>query len=59
MNDETSFGNNFSGAFVCPGTCFAVMVVLIWEFSIGSVEMFSCFSLKRMDVLSTGDLGVQ
>ena len=24
-----------------------------------SVEMFACFSLKRMDVLSTGDLGVQ
>ena len=24
-----------------------------------SVEMFSCFSLKRLDVLSTGDLGVQ
>ncbi len=24
-----------------------------------SVEMFSCFCLKRMDVLSTGDLGVQ
>ena len=24
-----------------------------------SVEMFSCFGLKRMDVLSTGDLGVQ
>lgn len=24
-----------------------------------SVEMFTCFGLKRMDVLSTGDLGVQ
>lgn len=24
-----------------------------------SVEMFMCFGLKRMDVLSTGDLGVQ
>ena len=24
-----------------------------------SVEMFACFALKRMDVLSTGDLGVQ
>lgn len=24
-----------------------------------SVEMFSCFELKRMDILSTGDLGVQ
>ena len=24
-----------------------------------SVEMFSCFSLKRMDIFSTGDLGVQ
>ena len=24
-----------------------------------SVEMFACFSLKRMDVFSTGDLGVQ
>ena len=24
-----------------------------------SVEMFMCFALKRMDVLSTGDLGVQ
>jgi DNA-3-methyladenine glycosylase II len=24
-----------------------------------SVEMFACFGLKRMDVLSTGDLGVQ
>lgn len=24
-----------------------------------SVEMFACFSLKRMDILSTGDLGVQ
>ena len=24
-----------------------------------SVEMFSCFSLKRMDIISTGDLGVQ
>ncbi len=24
-----------------------------------SVEMFACFALKRMDILSTGDLGVQ
>jgi DNA-3-methyladenine glycosylase II len=24
-----------------------------------SVEMFACFSLKRLDILSTGDLGVQ
>ena len=24
-----------------------------------SVEMFACFNLKRMDVFSTGDLGVQ
>ena len=24
-----------------------------------SVEMFMCFALKRMDVFSTGDLGVQ
>lgn len=24
-----------------------------------SVEMFSCFTLKRMDVISTGDLGLQ
>lgn len=24
-----------------------------------SVEMFCCFGLKRMDVFSTGDLGVQ
>ncbi|KAF2663770.1 DNA glycosylase [Microthyrium microscopicum] len=24
-----------------------------------SVEMFACFSLKRMDIFSTGDLGVQ
>ena len=24
-----------------------------------SVEMFSCFGLKRMDIFSTGDLGVQ
>ncbi|RDW91399.1 hypothetical protein BP5796_02564 [Coleophoma crateriformis] len=24
-----------------------------------SVEMFACFSLKRMDVFSTGDLGIQ
>lgn len=24
-----------------------------------SVEMFTCFALKRMDVFSTGDLGVQ
>ncbi|KAF2399168.1 DNA glycosylase [Trichodelitschia bisporula] len=24
-----------------------------------SVEMFSCFALKRMDIFSTGDLGVQ
>lgn len=24
-----------------------------------SVEMFACFALKRMDVFSTGDLGVQ
>ena len=24
-----------------------------------SVEMFSCFSLKRLDIFSTGDLGVQ
>ena len=24
-----------------------------------SVEMFTCFGLKRMDILSTGDLGVQ
>lgn len=24
-----------------------------------SVEMFSCFGLKRLDILSTGDLGVQ
>lgn len=24
-----------------------------------SVEMFACFALKRIDVFSTGDLGVQ
>lgn len=24
-----------------------------------SVEMFACFGLKRLDVFSTGDLGVQ
>ncbi len=24
-----------------------------------SIEMFACFCLKRMDVFSTGDLGVQ
>ena len=24
-----------------------------------SCEMFACFGLKRLDVLSTGDLGVQ
>jgi len=24
-----------------------------------SVEMFACFGLKRLDILSTGDLGVQ
>lgn len=24
-----------------------------------SVEMFACFGLKRMDVFSTGDLGIQ
>lgn len=24
-----------------------------------SVEMFACFALKRIDILSTGDLGVQ
>jgi DNA-3-methyladenine glycosylase II len=24
-----------------------------------SVEMFACFGLKRMDVFSVGDLGVQ
>jgi DNA-3-methyladenine glycosylase II len=24
-----------------------------------SVEMFACFALKRLDVFSTGDLGVQ
>ena len=24
-----------------------------------SVEMFACFALKRMDIFSTGDLGVQ
>ena len=24
-----------------------------------SVEMFMCFGLKRMDVFSTGDLGIQ
>jgi DNA-3-methyladenine glycosylase II len=24
-----------------------------------SIEMFACFGLKRMDVFSTGDLGVQ
>jgi len=24
-----------------------------------SVEMFACFGLKRMDIFSTGDLGVQ
>ena len=24
-----------------------------------SVEMFACFALRRMDIFSTGDLGVQ
>ena len=27
--------------------------------SVGSVEMFLVFALKRLDILSTGDLGVQ
>ena len=34
-------------------------LVAVRGLGIWSVEMFACFSLKRMDVFSTGDLGVQ
>lgn len=43
------------------GTDDEVMEKLIAVRGLGkwSVEMFACFGLKRMDILSTGDLGVQ
>lgn len=43
------------------GTDEEVMEKLIAVRGLGkwSVEMFMCFGLKRMDILSTGDLGVQ
>ena len=34
-------------------------LVAVRGLGVWSVEMFMCFGLKRMDVLSTGDLGVQ
>ena len=34
-------------------------LVAVRGLGIWSVEMFMCFGLKRMDVFSTGDLGVQ
>ena len=34
-------------------------LVAVRGLGIWSVEMFMCFGLKRMDILSTGDLGVQ
>ena len=34
-------------------------LVAVRGLGIWSVEMFACFTLKRMDVFSTGDLGVQ
>ncbi|KAL9081643.1 MAG: hypothetical protein Q9159_007182 [Coniocarpon cinnabarinum] len=34
-------------------------LVAVRGLGVWSVEMFMCFGLKRMDILSTGDLGVQ
>ncbi|KAI7649287.1 hypothetical protein KC319_g11258, partial [Hortaea werneckii] len=34
-------------------------LVAVRGLGVWSVEMFMCFGLKRMDVFSTGDLGVQ
>ena len=34
-------------------------LVAVRGLGVWSVEMFMCFALKRMDILSTGDLGVQ
>jgi DNA-3-methyladenine glycosylase II len=34
-------------------------LVAVRGLGVWSVEMFACFGLKRLDVFSTGDLGVQ
>ena len=50
-----------SAALLAAGTDDEVMERLVAVRGLGkwSVEMFCCFGLKRMDVFSTGDLGVQ
>jgi len=50
-----------SAEMLAAGTDEEVMERLVAVRGLGrwSVEMFCCFALKRMDVFSTGDLGVQ
>lgn len=58
---EKFASGELSTHMLLKGTDEEVMEKLIAVRGLGkwSVEMFACFGLKRMDVFSTGDLGVQ
>ena len=58
---EKFAGGELSAAMLIEGSDEEVLEQLTAVRGLGkwSVEMFACFGLKRMDVLSTGDIGVQ
>lgn len=58
---EKFTNNELTNDMLMKGTDEEVMEKLIAVRGLGkwSVEMFMCFGLKRTDILSTGDLGVQ
>ena len=58
---EKFVSGELSAKMLAEGTDEEVMQKLVAVRGLGawSVEMFCCFGLKRMDVFSTGDLGVQ
>lgn len=58
---EKFVSGELSNEMLVKATDDEVMEKLIAVRGLGrwSVEMFACFGLKRMDILSTGDLGVQ
>lgn len=58
---EKFVAGELSADMLAAGSDEEVMEELVKVRGLGkwSVEMFCCFGLKRMDVFSTGDLGVQ
>ena len=61
MLDEKFSSKELSAQMVIEASDEELLKKLIAVRGLGrwSVEMFACFALKRMDIFSTGDLGVQ